>query len=193
MPAVVPGSGRDIAAVERRVSTMERLLGGFNKIFIGVSIPGADQRMAVEVLARRGGDDEAVAGSTGPFCKVFQEDGLWKLLGGTVTGGTGNQTAADIPVGTIGSEALQDGQHYWVKADVTAVTEDGVLLPGANLTSATVGNGTSLPANDIPTAASETGHIYISLGSWSGDIFNPSGCGNIQISHCPGNLSYARG
>jgi len=140
---------------------------------------------------KKGKRGKGQAGTNGPFCKVYQEDESWKLLGGTVTGGAGVETAAAITIGTIGTEPA-DGTFYWLVANVTANEEDGVLLPGCELTSVTTGSGTSVPSNTIPTAASTTGVLHISLGEWMLGKFTPSGCGNIQVNHCPGTLSHTR-
>jgi hypothetical protein len=147
-----------------------------------------DRKIVGMEVVRRGGGGSA----TGPFCKVYQEDTSWKLLGGTVTGGAGVETVAAITIGTIGTEPA-DGTFYWLVANVTANEEDGVLLPGCELTSVTTGSGTTVPSNTIPTAASTNGVLHISLGEWMDGKFTPAGCGNIQVSHCPGTLSYARG
>jgi hypothetical protein len=129
---------------------------------------------------------------SGPFCKVYQDAPNWKLLGGTVTGGSGNVVVADINLGTISSPPA-NGTFYWLVCSGTAVVEDGVLLPGFTLSTVTVASGASIPSNTIPTAAASTGLLRISLGSWSNGVFVPAGCGNIQVNHCPGTLSYSRG
>jgi len=127
----------------------------------------------------------------GPFCKVYQDFPNWKLLGGTVTGGGETETIDEITIGSIQSPP-DDGTFYWLTIDVTANAEDDVLLPGCELTSATTGSGTKVPSNTIPEVGSLSGQIYISLGEWMGGVFVPAGCGNIQIFHCPGTLSYSR-
>lgn len=135
----------------------------------------------------------AAAAASGPFCRVFKLDGDWMLTGGTVTGGDTNVTIPDIDLGTIATPPA-DGTHFWIKVDGDAVVEDDVLLPGFNLSTAVVSSGASVPtANVIPTASAEAGTLYISLGSWSGGVFIPAGCGNIQVNHCPGSLTFSRG
>ena len=128
----------------------------------------------------------------GPFCKVYKDDPNWKLTGGSVIGGSGNIAVPDNNLGTISSPPA-DGTFYWLVCSGTAVVEDSVLLPGFTLSTVTVASGTSIPSNTIPTAAAPSGVLRISLGSWSNGKFIPAGCGNIQIFHCPGTLSYARG
>jgi hypothetical protein len=127
----------------------------------------------------------------GPFCKVYQDDPNWKLTGGSVIGGSGNVAVADNNLGTISSPPA-NGTFYWLVCSGTAVVEDSVLLPGFTLSTVTVASGSSIPSNTIPTAAAPAGVLRISLGSWSNGVFVPAGCGNIQIFHCPGTLSYSR-
>ena len=129
---------------------------------------------------------------SGPFCKVYEDAPNWKLTGGTVTGGSGNVVVGDINLGTISSPPA-NGTFHWLVCSGTAVVEDDVLLPGFTLSTVTVASGTSIPSNTIPTAAAPAGVLRISLGSWSNGVFVPAGCGNIQVSHCPGTLSYSRG
>jgi hypothetical protein len=148
-------------------------------------------RLASRKIEQRGGMPGG-GGTDGPFCRVFQSEGVWYLTGGTVTGGTGNVTVPDIDLGDVGSEPA-DGTFFWLVCSGDAVTEDDVLLAGFDLATATVGSGTSLPSNTIPTAVAPAGVLHVSLGSWSAGKFVPAGCGNLQISHCPGTLSYARG
>jgi len=60
------------------------------------------------------------------------------------------------------------------------------------ITAAATGSGTTVPDNVIPTIAAPTGKIYILLGHYFNNLFNPVGCGNFTISHCPGSISAAR-
>ena len=137
-------------------------------------------------------DAVAAAETTGPFCRVFQAEGVWYLTGGTVTGGDTNVEIDDINLGDVGDEPA-DGTWFWIEANGDAPVEDEVLLPGFDLSTATVGSGAVFPGtNTLPTAAAASGEIHISLGSWSGGVFVPSGCGNIQVTHCPGTLSHVR-
>jgi hypothetical protein len=138
----------------------------------------------------------AVEGMAGPFCKVFKsttgETTSWKLLGGVVYGGGGTVTIPDITLATVGEEPV-DGTHFWIEASFEALVEADVLMPGGDLTSASVGSGTSVPVTSVPTVASPEGSISVSLGSWSQNKFYPSGCGDITIGHCLGSLTFARG
>jgi hypothetical protein len=145
----------------------------------------------VPYLKRRGGGSSS-ASTDAPFCKVYRDETDWKLLGGTVTCGAGTETIADITIGTIASPPA-DGTFYWLACDVDANEEDDVLLPGGTLTAAATGSGTSLPSDIIPEVGAIEGTIHISLGEWMNGKFIPAGCGNLQISHCPGSLTFMRG
>jgi hypothetical protein len=128
---------------------------------------------------------------TCPFGQVFVDGAHFKLRRGVVTGGTGNKTVNDTIVGTVASPP--NGKYAWLKVTFIATSEDGVLLPGGNVTSASVETGTTVPNNTIPTVGTPTGTIYIDLGYFINGRFLSSGCGNFQITHCPGSLTYARG
>jgi hypothetical protein len=132
-------------------------------------------------------------GRTGAFCKKYETGDplLLKLIGGTVTGGIGNEVVADLTLATVGSEPA-DGTHHYLQVSYTAYTEDGVLLPGGDVTAVSSGSGTSIPDNVIPTVADPDGTLYISLGSWVLGKFEVAGCGNFQIGHCLGTLTYSR-
>jgi hypothetical protein len=111
------------------------------------------------------------------------------LRGGTVSGGTGNETVPDFSI----PSSPTDESHLYLEVDFTATLIDGVLLPGGNVTGANVRYGAAIPSNDIPTATNEDGKLYIDLGDFLDDTFRSAGCGNFQVSHCPGSLSYTRG
>ena len=142
-------------------------------------------------VERRQPETDAVTLS-GPFCRTFILSNAWKLTGGSVTGGSGNVVVADINLGSV-SSLPANGTYFFLVCSGTAVAEDDVLLPGFTLSTATVASGTSIPSNTIPTAASTSGVLRISLGSWSNGVFVPAGCGNIQIFHCPGTFTHVRG
>jgi hypothetical protein len=127
-----------------------------------------------------------------PFGNTYVSEGSVELRGGTVMGGEGTVTVDDETIGTVGSEPA-DGTHVWLEIGFTATVEDDVLLPGGDVTTATIGSGTTVPSNTVPTASSPTGTLYVDLGDWLNGAFRPAGCGNLQIFHCPGSLSYTRG
>lgn len=147
--------------------------------------------LGVETLisATRRGVRAVAQDSSGPFCMLFTDDGNRMLLGGIVSGGTGNITVPDINMGAVDTPPA-DGTYYWLNISFTATKEDDVLLPGGVVTAASVASGTSLPSNTIPTAASPAASLKVSLGVWSQGKFVPSGCGNFQIGHCPGGITY---
>lgn len=195
MAISTPGIGKNNSDLERRIANLERNLNAYAAIWVTVGMPGGDgTRQQMQVLAKRGSPEEDVS-AEGPFCKVYRDETEWKLLGGTVTCGAGTETIADITIGEFGEEIEPpaDGKFYWLACDITANEEDDVLLPGGTLNSAVPGSGASLPNNTIPEIGSLSGQIHISLGSWSGGVFIPAGCGNIAVSHCPGSLTSSRG
>ncbi len=188
MPAAVPGAGSTNAQLERRVATLERLLGGFNKMFVGVSLPGADQRTQVEVLARRGGPDlEGEATSvSGAFCRVFEEDdGHLYLQGNTITGGNGGSVVIDdfkVWDSSTGAGAYA-GESLYLKANITAFVEDDITQFGVELNSAEL--TTTLPTAHDFTVASPTGDIFREVGRWADAEFLPSGaCGLSRAGGC---------
>lgn len=146
-----------------------------------------EPQKTIEITPRR--EVEVEVGNGGPFCNVYTSGQSSMLTGGTVTGGDTNVAIPDINLGSV-----VNGKFFWIEANGNAVTEDGVLLPGFDLSTAPVGSGTTFPSsNTTPTANSEGGTIYISLGSWSNNQFIPAGCGNIFVFHCPGALTFSRG
>lgn len=117
------------------------------------------------------------------------------LQGGTVSGGTGNKTKDDIKIidsGT-GDPVHAAGQHMYIEATGNGVTADGVLLPGWNLSTATIGYGATVPDNTLPTASSANSKkCYVDLGVFTADAFLPAQAGNVQISFCPGSYTVSR-
>ena len=134
------------------------------------------------------------SGSSGPFCKVYidSETNQWKLLGGTVSGGDKTETIADITIGNLGSEP-DDGTFYWIAVAFKANVEDDVLLSGGDIQGVLIEDGPTVRDNRTPTVDQPSGRLYISIGEWLGAKFIPAGCGNIQVNHCVGSLSYSRG
>ena len=173
---VKPQSGKPVMAEHminhaRAIEELQRMLGSPNSISnTNITLP-------------RGGN----------FCtkyKVFVNPTTdIYLVGGVVSGGTGNIDIDDYNLATIGSEPA-DGTYVWLEVDFTAYVEDGVLLPGGDVTSVITGEGTTLPDNVIPTAAAPDGMLVVPLGLWSNGSFVASDCGNIQVSHCPGSLTH---
>lgn len=132
---------------------------------------------------------------TGAFSHLYvHTDGHTYLQGGTVTGGSGTDTESDIKVIDSGTGPTQTaGTHMYVNASGAGVVSDGVLIPGFDLSSASIGYASSVPANTLPTASASTGkNCYVDLGVFTDTSFLPSGSGNIQISFCPGAYSVDR-
>jgi hypothetical protein len=128
------------------------------------------------------------------FSTTFSdEDGL-KIRGGVVYGGGGAIEVDDTVIRASGASAPADGTQVWLHVEFDATVEDDVLLPGGDVTGASIASGGSIPDTDIPTASSSSGEVNIQLGSWFGGKFGSAGgCGNFQIFHCPGSLSWSRG
>jgi hypothetical protein len=127
-----------------------------------------------------------------PFGSTYVDGTSTMIRGGVVTGGEGSIVVDDTAIGSVSSPPA-DGTQVWLEVNFTAATVDDVLMPGGDVTSASIGSGSSIPSNDLPTASSTSGTLHIPLGDWLDDTFRPAGCGNFQIAHCPGTLSYVRG
>lgn len=127
-----------------------------------------------------------------PFADTYEEAGSIMLRGGVVTGGEGSIAVADTAIGSVSSPPA-DGTQVWLEVGFDGAEVDDVLMPGGDATSATIATGSTIPSNNLPTAASTSGTLFIPLGDWMDETFRPSGCGNFQIAHCPGTLSYVRG
>jgi hypothetical protein len=130
-----------------------------------------------------------------PFCKTYILNRKYYLLGGVVTGGSGNITVPDLELAIITSGvewAPDDGTHHWLRVSFTAYAVDDVLFAGGDVTAVTDGSGKTVPDNTIPTYDKPEGVLYISLGSWLNGLFNPAACGNIQVNHCTGSLGHTR-
>lgn len=151
------------------------------------------------MLAVLGAPAKSVVGEVGAFWGMYTgEKGATFLQGGTISGGSGTKTVADIKVldaktvsGTLLDKAL------WAEITINGVASDGVLLPGANVVSvqcsvtATVGK--DVPSNTLPTATSPNGKkVYVEIGRWTKEGFFPSQRGSIQISFCPGGFTITR-
>jgi hypothetical protein len=120
------------------------------------------------------------------FGYVFEEDAATKLRGGVVSGGPDNIVVDDITL-DLGSA---DGTYLWLKVDFTAITADDVLMPGIeSIDSVTSNDGTLIPGNSLPTMSDPSGHIIIVLGRYQDGSFFPTGCGDKNISHCPGSVA----
>jgi hypothetical protein len=130
----------------------------------------------------------------GAFYGMYAAGGHIYLQGGTVSAGDGTDSISDIKIIDGSTGVLHTaGTHMYLNANGNGVRADGVLLPGYNLSSASIGYGSSVPSNSLPLAAGVSGkHCYIDLGTFTADGFLPSGTGNVQISYCPGSYSVSR-
>lgn len=142
--------------------------------------------------------DESVTATlpTGAFYTIYvdSDSGDTKLQGGTVTGGSGTETIADIVIKSSGSSTMAQtaGTHMYIHASGSGVVEDDVLLPGWNQSTATVSYGTTVPSNDLPTATSDSGDVYVDLGVFTEDNFLPAKAGSINVAFCPGTFTITR-
>jgi len=134
-------------------------------------------------------------GTAGAFYTIaVADDGHTYLQGGTVTAGTGVETAANIKIIDSGTGITHTaGVHMYIILTVDGVTADGVLLPGLNSTSASIAYNATIPDNTLPTAASASAKLcHIDLGVFTATGFQPSGVGNFQVSSCPGSYTVSR-
>ena len=122
------------------------------------------------------------------------EDGDTYLQGGTVSGGDGTETIADIKIIDADTGVLHSaGDHMYVEATGDGIVADGYLVSAWNLSSATLGYNATVPSNTLPLAAGATGKkCYVSLGVFTADAFQPAASGNIGISYCPGSYTVTR-
>lgn len=116
------------------------------------------------------------------------------IKGGAVTVGADIFSVDDREINTA-----SDGTFYaFLDTDVVANFADDVILSGFDsATQTTLEIAGSYPSQTLPTVAnSASGRSIVPLGSIvisSGAVtFNPSGCGDVILSHCPGSLTYER-
>lgn len=149
---------------------------------------------------RRTADGDTTEGDTniatgGAFYNKYVDgSGHTYLQGGTVTGGSGTVTIADIKVIDSGTGPVASaGHHLYINATGTGLAPDDVLIPGWTLTAATDDTAASVPANTLPEVGSLTGKkCYVDLGVFTADNFYPSATGNIAIYFCIGGYTVLR-
>ena len=141
-----------------------------------------------------GGGGASAPPPTGAFFGMTTVDGVRYLQGGTVSAGSGSDTAANIALTNSSGVPLHAaGQHMYVNALGDGILSDGVILAGFDLTSASVGYNATVPSNTLPLAAGATGkRCYVDLGVFTATGFLPNAAGNIQISYCPGAFNVSR-
>lgn len=142
---------------------------------------------------RRPGSGGAGTIDTRAFYTLYQdEDGNTFLQGGTVTGGNGGTVsiADEKVVDSISGPTNSAGTKLYVKASCEATVEDGLMMPGCKLNSASI--TTTGGSNATFTVASPTGDLYYEIGRWTADGFYPSGIGNLHASGCIGSFGISR-
>ncbi len=152
--------------------------------------PGQTENQTPQGRTISGGGNGGVVGPAQPalaaFWRVYSKDTKWMLQGGQVSGGSGNQSVADMDLGTVGSEPA-DGKMFWVEVTGNGDLREGILYGGFTVTAASSGSGTTLPTGSIPTSTLATGRkFYLLLGTWSGGVFQPSTSGHLMLGYCPG-------
>jgi hypothetical protein len=196
-----------LGSVEAEVHALRRDLNGVLDMTLGKTLQTIRTPAGVEgfnftweVIAQQIGAEEvevvAGGGMAGAFFTMYVGgDDHTYLQGGTIVGGNGGSVTIDdykvlsalTGVGTLGGKVL------YLKAGVTATVEDGIMLPGCELTSAVLEYAENVPANDALTATPpSSGFIYYEIGRWTDDEFLPAGAGNLLASGCIGNFHISR-
>lgn len=133
---------------------------------------------------------------TGAFMRKYSDGaGDTYLQCGTVTGGNGGSaTVADYKVldSVTGVGALAD-QILYLEVTCNATVSSGIMLPGCEVTAASLSYAATVPDNETFTAAAYTGKkLYLEIGRWTATTFLPSAVGNVLASGCIGNFSLSR-
>lgn len=123
---------------------------------------------------------------SGAFYGIYSDSlGDTYLQGGTVTGGNGgSESIADYKVIDADTGITSTaGTILYLQANVSAVIEDDIMLPGCTLNTASLATGASVPDNDAFTVASPTGDIYAEVGRWiDGRFLQSEPAGNYLAS-----------
>ena len=186
---LTPGIGEN-SPEKRRAAVSERFIGQFTKTTI-IAKDALGNERKFDVLAVLGAPAKLPPAEVGAFWGMYVgEKGATYLQGGTVSGGRGNYTIADIKVldGKTVSGSLV-GKVLWVEIGFNGVTADGVLLPGGDVTSAKCSAqgtaGGSIPSNTLPTAKSPNGKkVFYEVGRWTTEGFLPAQRGHISVGFC---------
>ena len=145
--------------------------------------PGQTEKQTPYGRSISGGEVDAVDGS----CPLgsFEDD---TMLPGWFIGGGVSQL---IEPGIIEPIA---GRKIWIQVQWTAEEVDMVLQAGGTAGNISVNYGTDIPVDTVPNIAALSGTAYISLGGWDDDvIYRDAGCGNVNLSFCPGGYIKTRG
>ncbi len=85
-------------------------------------------------------------------------------------------------------------QSVWLAVDWLAEEVDMVLQAGGTASNVTIHYGLVIPSDVVPNILSLQGTAYISLGGWGSDLlYTNAGCGNVNLSFCPGGFVKTRG
>lgn len=137
----------------------------------------------------------AIPGLEGAFYTRYRAaDTHVYLQGGTVSGGGGGTASvADYKVidGASGPVSAP-GQILYIQANCTATVEDGLMMPGLTLNSASLATAGSVPGNHAFSVSSATGNLYFEIGRYTATAFLPSGYGNLVAAGCIGNFFLSR-
>lgn len=136
----------------------------------------------------------AVTIAGGAFYGTYVDDaGDTYLVGGQVSGGTGNFIEPDIKIiASDGTPEHAAGTHMVLGVTGTGYAVDGVLLAGFTVTASEIACD-AIPDNTVPTATDPSEkRCYINLGVFTETGFQPAGSGNISVSFCPSTYTVHR-
>jgi hypothetical protein len=133
--------------------------------------------------------------SSGAFYTIIEDEFGDKFLQGGSVNGVGVDTS-DLKV--FDSTPSPDGtwqgtndQQLYLSVVGTGVVEDGVLLPGFEISSITPTIGTP-PASTPPTADDPSGTCILTLGTFFNEAFYPDNIGSFTVAVCIGSFVVAR-
>lgn len=186
----------DLIGLNRRIQEIEGLLSALRAYDATVKLDQGATRMTI--MGREIGEGElGEAAISAAFYSLILENEITYLQGGTVTGGSGTVTVAKIALTQlVGSEiepVATAGHHLWLEITGNGYEEDGLLLPGFDVTAAITATGAAVPANTLPVSGSVSAKkTHVSLGVFTESGFLPASVGNIQVSFCPGSYNTTR-
>lgn len=134
-----------------------------------------------------------------PFGKFTgDDDNNICLEGGMVIGGISSILVDKIPI----ANRQTDGSYVYVgekdeilflQINYTPNIADDIILPGVDvIDEVTVHIELEIPEAQLPTTTEQNGIHYYTLGIFDEKRFSPSGCGNLQLAHCPGSSTVTR-
>lgn len=121
--------------------------------------------------------------STAPFFYTYPGTGGTFIQGGQVLA-QNSITVADHLLLRTNGDPCEAGDILWLQVTGTALTTNGALTGGVQLSSATlyVGN----PSSNYPTATAPSFVLCLEIGRWTVVGFAPGMRGNRQINFYPG-------